>query len=288
MRSLLFVPGDSPRKLERGAASDVDVLILDLEDSVAPDAKARARETTAAFLREHGAGRSWLAYVRVNDLGSGLAEDDLATVMAGRPDGIMLPKAGSLADAERLSAMLRVQEAVNGQDDGVTRILPLITETPAALLSVQSWIAGHARLSGLTWGAEDLSAAIGASSARDAAGRLTGVFAHARTATILAAAAANVPAVDTVYTDFRDPDGLRRECEEAERDGFTAKLAIHPDQVTVINEAFTPGETALKAARDLVEAFRAAGDPGVVGIDGKMYDRPHLERARRLLARARS
>ena len=286
MRSMLFVPGDSERKQEKAVECGADVLILDLEDSVAPAAKARAREVTAAFLRACANAGGPLLYVRVNDVSTGLTDDDLAAVMPAGPAGIMLPKANHADEVALLSARLRVHEAENGIADGKTRILPLITETAAGLLAAPSHGRPQPRLSGLTWGAEDLSAAVGARTARDEAGRYTDLFRHARTMTLLAASAAGVAAVDTVFPAFRDEAGFRRECVEAERDGFTAKMAIHPAQVAVINEIFTPSPEAIEQANAVVEAFSAAGDAGVVAIGGKMYDRPHLRLAERLLARA--
>lgn len=286
MRSMLFVPGDSERKQEKALGSGADVLILDLEDSVALAAKPRAREVAAAFLRAQAGAGGPLLYVRVNNLSTGQTDDDLAAVMPARPAGIMLPKANHADEVTMLSARLRLHEAENGIEDGATRVLPLITETAAGLLAAASHGRPQPRLSGLTWGAEDLSAAVGAHSARDGEGRYTDLFRHARTMTLLAASAAGAAAVDTVYPDFRDEAGFRRECAEAERDGFTAKMAIHPAQVPVINEVFTPSEASVAQARAVVEAFGTAGDAGVVAIDGKMYDRPHLRLAERLLARA--
>jgi citrate lyase subunit beta/citryl-CoA lyase len=285
MRSLLFVPGDSERKLEKAFASSADIVIVDLEDSVAPASKAAARALATDFMRERRGMTNAAVYVRVNDLRSGLIDDDLEAVMTALPDGIMLPKSEGLADVEQLSVKLRVREAENGIADGATRILPIITETPAGVFAAGGFSRGSARLSGLTWGAEDLSAAIGAGSARDGAGGYTDLFRLARSMTLLAAAAAETAAIDTVFVNFRDTTGLRAECLEAERDGFTGKMAIHPDQVAVINEAFTPSSEAVEEARAIVRAFGEAGNPGVVGIGGKMYDRPHLKRAQRLLAR---
>lgn len=286
MRSLLFVPGDSERKLDKGLASGADVLIVDLEDSVAPARKAAAREMAAAFLAARGGKAGPLLYVRVNDFSTGLTDEDLAAVVQAAPHGIMLPKAAGGADVERLSAKLRVHEAEAGLADGAIRILPIITETAAGLLAAGSYSAALPRLAGVTWGAEDLSADIGARTTRDAAGRYTDVFRLARAMTVLAAAKAETAAVDTVFVDFRDMEALRGECLEAERDGFTGKMAIHPAQVPVINEAFTPSPEAIAEARAVTAAFAGAGDVGVVGIDGRMYDRPHLKRAERLLARA--
>ncbi|MEP5360136.1 MAG: CoA ester lyase [Nitratireductor sp.] len=288
MRSLLFVPGDSDKKLQKGLGSGADAVIVDLEDSVAPANKKAARETAAAFLTEARAGDAPLIYVRVNDFSTGLIDDDLAAVIAGRPDGIMLPKTTGGGDVARLSTKLRVHEAEAGLQDGATRILPLITETGAGLLAAGSYTPDLPRLSGLTWGAEDLSADIGAHSARDENARFTDVFRLARSMTLLAAAAAETPAIDTVFVDFRALDVLEAECVEAERDGFTGKLAIHPAQVPVINAAFTPSTDAVAEAEAIVAAFAGAGDVGVVGIGGKMFDRPHLRRAERLLARARA
>lgn len=288
MRSLLFVPGDSERKLEKGFASETDVVIIDLEDSVAAQNKATAREVAAGFITRHRAATKAAIYVRVNDLTTGLTDDDLAAVVGSRPDGIMLPKSNSGQDIQQLSAKLRVQEARAGLADGAIRILPIITETAAGVLAAASYAGASSRLSGLTWGAEDLSAAIGARTARDEQGRYTDVFRLARTMTLLAASSAEVAAVDTVFPNFSDMAGFEAECREAERDGFTAKMAIHPAQVSVINAAFTPSREAVERSAAIVAAFAAAGDPGVVGIDGKMYDRPHLRLAERLLARAKA
>jgi citrate lyase subunit beta/citryl-CoA lyase len=285
MRSLLFVPGDSERKLEKGFQSGADVVIVDLEDSVAPANKAAARGVAAGFIRAHRSSTAAAIYIRVNDLSTGLTDVDLKAVMAVAPDGIMLPKSNSGADVTHLSAKLRVHEAENGLADGATRIVALITETAQGMLAAGSY-RPEPRLAGLTWGAEDLSAAIGARSARDENGRYTDVFRLARTLTILAAAAADAAAIDTVVPNFRDMDAFRRDCLEAERDGFTGKMAIHPAQVPVINEVFTPSDEAIAHSRAVVAAFEAAGNPGVVAIDGKMYDRPHLRLAERLLARA--
>ncbi|MEI9403597.1 CoA ester lyase [Mesorhizobium argentiipisi] len=288
MRSLLFVPGDSERKLEKGFEAGADVVIVDLEDSVAAASKAAARATAAGFIssQRHRTGSAF--YVRVNDLSTGLTDDDLAALVPAKPDGIMLPKSNSGQDVQQLAAKLRVHEAENGLLDGTISILPIITETASGVLAAASYAGTSPRLAGLTWGAEDLSAAIGARTARDESGRYTDVFRLARTMTILAAGAAEVAAIDTVFPDFRDMAAFETECREAERDGFTGKMAIHPAQVPVINAAFTPSAEAVARSRAIVDAFAAAGNPGVVGIDGKMYDRPHLRLAERLLARARA
>ncbi|MGQ2902369.1 MAG: HpcH/HpaI aldolase/citrate lyase family protein [Neoaquamicrobium sediminum] len=284
MRSLLFVPGDSERKLAKGLSSGADVLIVDLEDSVSADNKQAARETATAFIASERNGPS--IYVRVNDLSTGLTDDDLAAVMKAAPTGVMLPKSNSADDVGRLAVRLRVHEAENGLADGVTKIIPIITETPLGTLNAATYRQAGARLAGLTWGAEDLSAEIGAADTRDDEGAYTDVFRFARVSTILAAGAAEVAAIDTVFPDFRNEEAFRRDCLEGMRDGFTGRMAIHPAQVPIINEVFTPSQEAVAHARAVVAAFAAAGNPGVVGIDGKMYDRPHLKRAERLLARA--
>ncbi len=288
MRSLLFVPGDSERKLEKGFGAEADVVIVDLEDSVAPQNKEAARATAAAFIAARRRETGPAVYIRVNDLSTGLTDGDLAALVPARPDGIMLPKSNSGQDVQRLAAKLRVAEAEAGISDGTTRIVPIISETAAGVLAAASYAGTSGRLAGLTWGAEDLSAATGARAARDEHGRYTDVFRLARAMTILAAGAAEVAAIDTVFPNFRDMTAFEAECREAERDGFTGKMAIHPAQVPVINAAFTPSREAVEHSAAVVAAFEAAGNPGVVGIDGKMYDRPHLRLAERLLARARA
>jgi len=286
MRSLLFVPADSEKKLAKGFASGADVIIVDLEDSVALADKETARKVAAGFIATERRTTRAQIFVRVNDLSTGMTDHDLAALVKAHPDGIMLPKSNSGQDVQRLSSMLRVHEAEAELEDGAIRILPLITETPAGVFTGGTYAHCSPRLVGLTWGAEDLSAALGARTARDVTGHYTDAFRLARAITLLAAAAADIPAVDTVFPNFRDMAAFEMECAEAERDGFTAKMAIHPDQVPVINAAFTPSAEALERARAIVQAFADAGNPGVVAVDGKMYDRPHLRLAERLLARA--
>jgi citrate lyase subunit beta/citryl-CoA lyase len=285
MRSLLFVPADSEKKLVKGLGSGADALIIDLEDSVALANKGTARHMAAEFIAAHRQGPA--LYVRVNDLASGMTDDDLSVVVKAGPAGIMLPKTLSGEDVARLDVRLRVHEAEAGIADGATRIIPIITETPAAVLSAGTYQGTSARLAGLTWGAEDLSAEIGASATRDDEGRYTDLFRFARLSTILAACAADVAPIDTVFPNFRDEAAFLRDTSEGARDGFTGRMAIHPAQVPVINAVFTPSAPAVAEARAVTEAFAAAGDAGVVAIDGKMYDRPHLKRAERLLARAK-
>lgn len=286
MRSLLFVPGDSPKKLDKAMSIGADALVLDLEDSVAADRKAEARVITAAFLRETAslAERPRLI-VRVNALDTGLTDADLEAVVGGKPDGILLPKAEGGGSVAHLDAKLAVREAIDDLPDGGIHIIALATETAAALFQAGTYGGASARLSGLTWGAEDLSAALGAETNRGEDGRFTPPFMYARTLCLAGAAAAGVAPLDTVYVDFRNDAGLRRECEEARRDGFTGKFAIHPAQVAVINDVFTPDAQAIAQAQAVVAAFAANPNVGVVGIGGQMYDRPHLARAERLLAR---
>lgn len=285
MRSLLFVPADSERKLAKSLNSGADVLIVDLEDSVAPERKATARDMAREFMVANAAGPALRFYVRVNALDTGLTGDDLEAVMAAAPAGIVLPKSNGADDVGSLAAKLRVAEAQYGLADGATRILPIITETALGIFNAGGYRHASERLSGLTWGAEDLSAEIGAAATRDAEGSYLDTFRFARLTTILAASAAEVPAIDTVYPDFRNLAGFEHDCLEGIRDGFTARMAIHPDQVPIINEIFTPSAETVSEARALVAAFEAAGNPGVVAINGKMFDRPHLKRAQRLLAR---
>jgi len=288
MRSLLFVPGDSPRKLAKGLESGADALILDLEDSVAADRKAEARTTALGFLKEvdTAAGRPRLL-VRVNSLDTGLTDADLDAIVAGRPDAILLPKAEGGPSVAELDTKLSACEAAAGLPNRAIGIMAIATETAAALFAAGTYVGASPRLSALTWGAEDLSADIGAETNRDAHGNFTGPYSLARSLCVAAAAAAKVAALDTVFVDFRNADGLRREAEEARRDGFVGKLAIHPGQVAVINEVFTPAPSEIAKAQAVIAAFAAAPGVGVVGIDGVMYDKPHLERAKRLLARAR-
>jgi citrate lyase subunit beta/citryl-CoA lyase len=287
MRSLLFVPGDSPKKLDKGLTSGADALIVDLEDSVALERKADARQTTLAFLQEaRGAVNRPRLIVRVNAIETGLIDDDLDAVAPGRPDAILLPKALGGQSVIHLDAKLAVREALSGHEDGSIAIIALATETAAALFQAGSYQGASRRLIGLTWGAEDLSADLGAETNRDPAGHFLDPYRLARSLCLAGAAAAGVQAIDTVYVDFRNLDGLRRETEEARRDGFTAKMAIHPGQVAAINEVFTPTPEAVAHARRVIAAFAAAPGVGVVAIDGLMYDRPHLIRAQALLARA--
>ncbi len=287
MRSLLFVPGDNTKKLDKGLSSGADALIVDLEDSVSGDNKAQARQTALSFLREAAtASHRPRLLVRINALDSGLADDDLGVIVGGRPDAIMLPKAAGGSSVTHLHAKLSAHEAMSGWPDGGIGIVALATETAASLFTSGTYAGSSARLKGLTWGAEDLSADLGAEANRDAQGHFLDPYRLARVLCLAGAAAAGVSAIDTVYVDFRNNEGLRVEAEAARRDGFTAKMAIHPAQVAVINAVFTPDAGAIAQAHAIVAAFGAQPGAGVVGIGGKMYDRPHLLRAERVLARA--
>jgi citrate lyase subunit beta / citryl-CoA lyase len=285
MRSLLFIPGDDARKLAKGFDSGADVLLLDLEDSVALARKAAAREVTAEYLAEVRKNQARLRlFVRVNPEATGHQLADLDAVMPFQPDGIILPKSESAKDVQILAARLAVREAENNLPDGKTAIIAIATETAASLFNLGSYAGCSHRLIGLTWGAEDLSADLGAETNRDAAGQFTGPYQMARSLALFGAHAAGVTAIDTVFTAFRDMNGLRRECEDARRDGFSAKMAIHPAQVAVINEIFTPNAASVARAERIIAAFSADPDAGVIGIDGEMIDRPHVRRAERILA----
>lgn len=287
MRSLLFVPGDSPRKLEKGLISGADILLIDLEDSVALPAKEEARRVTSEFLREQQAKTERpRLFVRVNGLTTGLIDADLDGVMGAGPDGIVLPKTVGGADVAHLGAKLAVREAEFGLEDGATRILAIATENAAGVFALGTFAGASHRLMGLTWGGEDLSADLGAEANRDESGAYTEPYRLARSLTLFGAAAAGVDAVDSVFTNFRDMAGLEAECRAARRDGFVAKMAIHPAQVPVINEAFTPSPEAIERAQAVIEAFSNNRGAGVVGVNGEMLDRPHLLRAERLLRRA--
>ena len=287
MRSLLFVPADSPKKFAKGMTSGADALIIDLEDSVAPNNKEQARQTALGFLKQAAAepARPYLV-VRVNGLTTGLTDADLDAIAPGRPDAIMLPKAEGGASVVHADAKLAVREAQNGLPDGHIKIIAIATETAASLFVAGTYRGSSARLSALTWGAEDLSADLGAETNRDAEGRYLDPYRLARTLCIAGAAAAGVPAIDTVYIDFRDNVGFRSDCEAARRDGFTARMAIHPAQIPTINAVFTPSAEAVAQAKIIVDAFAANPGAGTLAIEGVMADQPHLLRAKRVLERA--
>ncbi|HUD28809.1 MAG TPA: CoA ester lyase [Novosphingobium sp.] len=285
LRSFLFIPGDSEKKLGKVDGCGADAVILDLEDAVAPDRKLLARGMVTDFLRERPrGGRGVQLWVRVNPFDTGMTQDDLRAVMAGAPDGIMQPKIDGPDCVARLSALLDECEAEQGIAPGSTRILPVATETPLAPFRLGDFAgAGLSRLAGLTWGAEDLSAAMGASTNLGPDGRWAFTYQMVRSLTLMAAHAAGVPAYETLYVDFRDDAGLRASCRAARAEGWAGRIAIHPVQVAGINESFSPSEEEVAFARRLLDAFAEAGQGGTVGIDGKMYDIPHLKAARRTL-----
>ncbi len=280
MRSLLFVPGNSPKMMAKAATSGADVIILDLEDAVHPDSKAAARRLVAEALADR-TGDVAARYVRVNALDSAWCLQDLEAVIPARPDGIMLPKLVGPEDLHRVGGLIERWE--RAAERGLTKIIPVCTETPAATLSLAAKSWAHPRLAGLLWGGEDLSAAVGATTNRDEDGRYTAPFALARSLCLMAARAAGVVPIDAVFTDFRDADGLTRETDAARRDGFSAKAAIHPAQVEIINRCFTPTDGERRWAERVLAAFEAS-DSGVVQIDGVMMDAPHLAQARRIMA----
>jgi citrate lyase subunit beta / citryl-CoA lyase len=289
MRSLLFVPADSAKKLDKAMTCGADALIVDLEDSIALDGKVRARQSAAAFLKEAlAASQRPYLLVRVNGLSTGLTDADLDAIAPVKPDAIMLPKAEGGASVVHADAKLAVREATNNLPDGHIKIIAIATETAASLFVAGTFADASGRLTGLTWGAEDLSAELGAQANRDAQGRFLDPYRLARVLCLAAAASAGVQPIDTVYVDFRDEKGFRRECEEALRDGFTGKMAIHPAQVPIINEVFTPSREAVAHAQTIIDAFAKSPGAGVVGIGGVMYDQPHLKRAQRLIARSAS
>jgi citrate lyase subunit beta/citryl-CoA lyase len=287
MRSLLFVPGDNEKKLRKGLDSGADALILDLEDSVALDSKPAARVLVRDLLKEVASqARRPRLIVRVNALTTGLTEADLDIVMEGAPDAVMLPKAEGGPDLTHLAAHIAVREAEFELPDGGTRIIAIATETGKGIFGLGSYAGASHRLAGLTWGAEDLSADLGAETNRLTDGSYADPYRMARSLLLFAAAAAQVDAIDTVFTAFRDEAGLRAECVAGRRDGFTGKMAIHPAQVPLINEVFAPAPAELARAEAIIALFDANPALGVVGLDGEMIDRPHLTRARRLKARA--
>jgi citrate lyase subunit beta/citryl-CoA lyase len=281
MRSLLFVPADSERKLAKATGTEADALILDLEDSVLPERKALARGLAKEYLRSHAGGTP--LWIRVNDLLSGELLKDLAAIVSAQPAGIVLPKIRGPEDIRTVANYLEALEQSNGIGASGIAILALVTETPLGVLRMGELAQLHApRLTALCWGAEDLSSTLGAGDPRLPNGAWRPMYEHARSQCLLAAHALAIEAIDTVYVDYRDMSGLRLACEASRHDGFTGRLAIHPDQVPVINQAFTPTDADFALARRIVEAF--ASGAGAVSIGGKMYDIPHLKAARRLLS----
>ncbi len=288
IRSWLFVPGDSERKLEKARDNPADALILDLEDAVADTRQEVARSLLTAYLRDRSDRSRQQLWVRINPVDSPLALADLAAVMQGAPDGICLPKPRNATDVNRLAHYLAALEAREGLAQGQTRIIAIATETADALLGFQSYLAGVSlRLSAMTWGAEDLMAALGSSTNRiPGSDQYDAPFALARSLALTTARAIGAQPVGSVYTDFRDQAGLGRECAQDRRNGFVGKLAIHPDQVAVINAAFSPNSDEVEWARRVVAVFAENPGAGVASLDGKMLDMPHLKQARDVLALA--
>ncbi len=282
-RSFLFVPADSEKKLAKATDCGADALIVDLEDSVAADARPAARRTAGEFLKAQAHAETW---VRINPLDTSDALEDLKEIMPAAPFGIVLPKPEGARDANQLAKILEVLEQENGLLPGRTRILPITTERPAAMFHMHEYADATPRLAGLTWGAEDLSTAVGATACRDENGTLLPPYELARSLCLFAAAAAAVPAIETVYTDFKNTDGLAESAANARRDGFGGMLAIHPGQVGIINDAFVPSEEEISRARQIVDLFAANPEAGALGLDGEMIDRPHWVQAQRILANA--
>lgn len=285
MRSFLFVPGDNERKLAKAQDCGADVVILDLEDAVAPGSKAKARNIVADYLKSLKARKSRI-YVRVNALTTGLADDDLDAVVPGRPDGIMLPKSAGGVDAIALGAKLAAHEAISGLDNGAIKTIPIATETTASIFSMGSYRGASARMEALTWGAEDLAAEIAAETQRFPDGNYTAPYQLARSLCLFVAVSSNVTPIDTVFTNFRDEAGLRKEALAARREGFLGKMVIHPDQVGPVNEIFTPAKESIARAQAILRAFESGA--GVASLNGEMLDRLHVKYAERVLARAKA
>jgi len=286
MRSLLFVPADGGSKLDKAMASGADAVIIDLEDSIAPERKDQARAAALSFLKDATAKTARpRILVRINGLDTGMTDADLDAVVPGKPDAIVFPKAEGGGSVVHLDAKLTAREAISGLPEGSIKVLAQAVESATGLFTAGTFRDASARLIGLTWGPEDLSAELGAESNRDEHGALTEPYRLARNICLYGAAAAKLPAIETVYVDFRNSEGLRRDTQDARRDGFSGRLAIHPAQVAVINAVFTPTPEQIEKAKLVIAAFAAKPGAGAVGIDGKMFDRPHLIRAQNLLAR---
>ena len=284
-RSWLFAPGDSERKMEKAAAGAADIVIFDLEDAVAEGEKPKARSMVSAFLNANTQRREQL-WVRINPLQGAHALVDLAAVVPGRPGGIMLPKARGRADVELLDHYLTALEVAAGIEPGTIKVIVLVTETAEGMFTTGSY-AGAPRLVAMTWGAEDLAVDVGASENRNEDGTYAFTYQLARSLCLLGAAAAGVAAIETIQGDFRDEAGLRKRAAQVRRDGYSGMLAIHPAQVDVINEAFTPSAEEVASAQEIVDLFAANPTAGTIGHKGAMLDRPYLTRAQAVLATAR-
>ena len=269
-------------QVRTGQECGADALILDLEDSVAPPEKAAARAHVAGLIDE--ANRAWTCFVRVNALDTGLTLDDLAAVVKPGLDALLIPKTNGAADLECIANYLDALEAKAGMASGSVKLAFVATETPKAMFALRSYAPAHARLIALTWGAEDLAAALGATDNKEPDGSWTFPYQLARAQCLFAASAAEVAAIDTMFADFRDSRGLEQDCRRSRRDGFVGRLAIHPDQVAIINRAYAPSEAEIAHARKIVAAFEANPGAGALGVDGKMVDIPHLKAARKILA----
>lgn len=284
LRSLLFVPGDSQKKQQKALETNADVLILDLEDSVASSETMKAREMVRSCLDAHPPeARSKQLWVRINPIPTSEALDDLAAIVGGGPDVIILPKSRDGGDVGLLDHYLTALEVREGVPRGAIGIVPVVTETPNSLLQANSYVGCSERLTGLTWGAEDLSAALFASHNKTEDGAYEFTYRFARSVCLLAARAAGVEPIDTIWVNFRDSEGLTADATYARRFGFSSKFAIHPDQVDVINAAFTPSDGEIAHARAVVEAF-AKTSSGTVGLNGQMLDKPHLKQAQQILS----
>lgn len=282
MRSMLFVPGDRPERFAKAVASGADAVIFDLEDAVVPERRPTAREEITRYLE--GAERRIPLWVRINPVESADALADIAAVLAGRPDGIMLPKARDGADVHRASHWIESLEANFGLAAGSVGLIPLVTESAGAVLNAVSFTKLPERVRGLTWGAEDLAADVGALGNRTPEGEFEFTYAYARSMCLLAAAAAGVAAIDTVDTEIRDTVAIERRARDSRRQGFVGKMAIHPAQVAPIHAAFSPSAAEVEWAERVLAAFRAAPGQGALSLDGRMLDKPHIRQAERILA----
>jgi citrate lyase subunit beta/citryl-CoA lyase len=286
-RSVLYMPGSNARALEKAKTIPADGLILDLEDAVPPDRKAETRPIVTRWLTEldFGGRERW---VRMNPIATGLGVADLEATIAGRPEGYVVPKPRHAGDVREISQILDRLEHHHGLPQGVTRLVLIATETPEGLLNIREVAVASPRIVTLSWGIEDLSAAMGLPRVRDAEGRYLDIPRYARVMCSIVASAAGLEAMDTVYTDIADLAGLRRECEEGVAMGFSGKISIHPSQIEVINEVFTPAKADVDEARELVAAFEEHQRRGVFAFrfKGQMVDAPHLTRALKIIARA--
>jgi citrate lyase subunit beta / citryl-CoA lyase len=283
LRSMLFVPGDSDKKFSKASAIGADALILDLEDSVAPSMKEEARAKVSVLLDDQSP-RDWLFFVRVNPFDTGMTFADMAAVVKPGLDGLLIPKADGAQDIVRIGEELDRLEKEAGMAVGTVKLAVVATETAKAMFNLGSYTPAHPRLVALTWGAEDLAAALGATANKEENGNWTSPYLLARNMCLYAAGSAGVLPLDTLYTNFRDPTGLEQDCRRSRRDGFLGRIAIHPDQVAIINRCFSPSDAEIAEAQMVVDAFAAQPDAGTLGINGKMYDIPHLKAAQKTLA----